>query len=172
MMKLRKDFVTNSSSSSFILAFDSKKDGCEKIANMLSSCDATCITQLLLDFCSEEPIPREQLMEKVWSNLESMAYYELCYGYGGWCSDEKDTFRSRWEKAHPDAGYADFYKSKEFIAEKERLTKQYFDEFLAKIGDRNYIVELEYEDHTTVGSELEHNILPDCDFTMQRFSNH
>ena len=40
------------------------------------------------------------------------------------------------------------------------------------IGERKYIVEMEYGDHTIAGSELEHEILPNCDFTVRRFSHH
>lgn len=38
--------------------------------------------------------------------------------------------------------------------------------------DTYYLVELEYEDHTEVGSALEHDILPNQDFTVRRFSHH
>lgn len=40
------------------------------------------------------------------------------------------------------------------------------------IGTSSYLVELEYEDHTEVGSALEHDILPNQDFTVRRFSHH
>lgn len=53
-----------------------------------------------------------------------------------------------------------------------RLTNQYATNLIEKIGERRYLVELEYEDHTDIGSELEHHILPYCEFTVQSFNHH
>lgn len=171
-MKHRSDFVTNSSSSSFILAFDSKEDGCSKIAAMTKRYGSDYVCCLLQDFDSEVPIPRDELFQRVKDDLECQAIYHIEFGDGGWYSLEKDTFQNRWQKAHPNAKYSDFYTSEEYLIEKNRLVKQYFDEMVACIGERGYIVSVEYEDHTDIGCELEHHILPECDFTVRRFSHH
>lgn len=47
-----------------------------------------------------------------------------------------------------------------------------FKKLFNDIDSSPYLVELEYEDHTDVGSALEHDILPNCDFTVRRFSHH
>lgn len=171
-MKIRNDFVTNSSSSSFILAFDNKEDGYKEIAAMTSRYGSDYVFTLLNDFDNEPAIPYDDLFKTVESDLESDAYTEICYGHGSWWSNDKDTFKKRWEDAHPNAKYSDFYDSEEFKAEKERVIKRLFDELIEKIGSRHYLVELEYEDHSIIGSELEHEILPYCDFTIRRFSHH
>lgn len=171
-MKTRFDFVTNSSSSSFILAFESKEDGYSKIAAMTKKYGSDYVGKLLEDFEVTQPIPREMLYDHVKDDLEGLAYMEICYGNDWWWSSEKPTFKNRWMKAHPDAEYEDFYKSEEFISEKERLIKHYFEKLLDRIGNCSHIIELKYEDHDDVGSELEHRILPDCDFTAQSFSHH
>ena len=44
--------------------------------------------------------------------------------------------------------------------------------FVLSLIHISYLVELEYEDHTEVGSALEHDILPNQDFTVRRFSHH
>lgn len=171
-MKIRTDFVTNSSSSSFLLAFKDKQDGLKKIAAMTSRYDADYITDLLKEFDKAERIPYDALYQMVESDLESDAYMEICYGEGSWYSSEKDTFQKRWYDAHPDASHMDFYDSDEYKAEKKRVMDKLFHEILAEIGERHYLVEVEYEDHSIIGCELEHTILPDCEFTVRRFSHH
>lgn len=171
-MKIRADFVTNSSSSSFILAFKDKEDGLSQIAEMTHRYGSDYVGQLLADFQEATPIPFDDIKAHCMDDFESSASYVLSYGEGNWWSSEKDTFRKRWEAEHPGAAYADFYKSKEYQDELRRLTDQYAADLIEKIGDRRYLIELEYEDHTSVGSALEHEILPCCDFVAKRFSHH
>lgn len=171
-MKVRKDFVTNSSSSSFILAFRDKEDGLSQIAEMTHHYGSDYVGQLLADFQAATPIPYDDIKAHCLSDFEGDAYYIMCYGGGGWWSSEKETFKSKWEAKHPGASYAEFYHSKEYQDELLRLTNQYAADLLAKIGERRYLVELEYEDHTNVGSALEHDILPNCEFAVKVFSHH
>lgn len=171
-MKVRGDFVTNSSSSSFILAFKDKEDGLSQIADMSHRYGSDYVGRLLADFQNATPIPFENIKAHCMEEFECDASYILSYGGGGWWNSEKDTFRKRWEAEHPGATYADYYKSEEYQSELRRLTDQYASDLIEKIGGCRYLIELEYEDHTDVGSTLEHDILPDCEFTVRRFSHH
>lgn len=171
-MKVRTDYVTNSSSSSFILAFKDKEDGLVQIEALNHCFGSDYVKQLKADFAAAEPIAFDDIEAHCKSDFEDDAYYVVCYGGGGWWSSEKETFRSKWEADHPGASYADFYNSKECQNKLLRLTNQYAAKLIEKIGERRYLVELEYEDHTNIGSELEHHILPNCKFTVQSFSHH
>ena len=72
----------------------------------------------------------------------------------------------------PNSEYIDYYDSVERELEVDRRTKEILSKIKEDIGDKKYMVELEYEDHTDIGSELEHHILPEQEFTVRRFSHH
>lgn len=171
-MKIRFDFVTNSSSSSFILGFDSKENGMFKIEELKHIYGSDYIDQLLEDFEHENPIPREQIEERFKHDIRSAADLEISWGDGNWWNSDKDTFENRWKREHPDASPFAFYDSEEYKTEMKRISDKLMEEFLKDVEPFQYIVEIEYEDHTDVGSALEHNILPNCDFTIRRFSHH
>lgn len=167
MAKIRNDFVTNSSSSSFILAFDSKEMGQYEIEDLTHKYGSNYIQILLEDFNSAEPIPIDSLKDYLKDEIDDVIYDRLC-----WRTSNRKTYRERWYESHPEARRGDFENSPEFKTEAEKISNEFMSKFMTILGDRSYIVELEYGDHSPVGSQLEHEILPNADFVVEWFSHH
>lgn len=171
-MKIRTDYVTNSSSSSFILAFNSKEEGCEKISELERKYGSDYVRRLFEDFVAAEPIAYENLLFNVEEDFKCDIDWDLCVGDDWWRKPAPKTFRDRWMESHPEASDLDFYGSLEYQNEIRTRVAGMVDNLAADIGTRGYIVSLEYGDHDLVECRLEQDILPMCDFTVRSFSHH
>lgn len=171
-MKVRNDFVTNSSSSSFVLAFRNKEDGVSTISKLKDLFGESYVNKLLTDFMEQDPIPLENLSKEIDIDLYGDAYSYLCFRDRYWWTSGEKPFKDRWMEKHPGAKYADFVQSVEFNEAMEETKNKFLSEIIKEIGDRKYVVTLEYSDETSTGGTIEHEILPECDFTVRRFSNH
>lgn len=169
-MKYRTDFVTNSSSSSFLLGFDSKEEGEKTIIEMARKYGSMYIDQLLADFLAAKPLTLEEIISSHQDDFENDAELDLDGEY--YWGRRKKSFQETWMESHPGATFEDYYASRERKEAVESQVKQVTKDLLEKARQKSYLVEVEYEDHDEVGSGLEHDILPDQDFTIRRFNHH
>lgn len=159
-MKVRMDFVTNSSSSSFILAFKDKDNATAAIIDSLKY-NPEALGYVLRDITEAQPLSEKQLQERLQDEAESYAYMKMHYGDGGWWSSRKPTFENEFLKNHPDYDCWTMQKHPDYIAEKKRLMDVYITDIRKKLEGKPYVVEIEYSDNDgTLFSELEHYIMP------------
>lgn len=153
-MKVRNDYVTNSSSSSFILAFESE----DSIAKELASNDTKGkFEEIYSDVMSAEKYDRENIIEK----YRKAVYYPARYAMKEYLEYEKCmSFREILE----------FQDTDEFERMLQQEIQRRVDELKEKIQDKSVIVMVKYSDH---GSwELEHDIAPGLDCCMAQISHH
>lgn len=159
-MKIRNDYVTNSSSSSFIVGFKSENDIDSQLKESMVKCDSIYKYDEVLRDIKKHRITKEYALEifkdEVRWNVEF--YLEDSYEdkLGGYTNFEK------WiEKEENKKEFDDAVNSKI-----DELYKRFKD----KIDDCEYLAEVEYCDHTD--GDLEHDIMPYLDCTIKRFSHH
>ena len=147
-MKLRTDYVTNSSSSSFILGFNSKEEISEKFMSELPSYWSLDTIRRVISDVEEGIATKEAVTNLISQDVE----------YSNICFNGTPLWYMSWDERRGE-------EVQEFIQEKINERSKELDEY-------DVISIVEYEDHTDIGSELEHNIMPYLDCTIRRISHH
>ena len=152
-MKIRTDFVTNSSSSSFILGFTNEDNIKYELVDGFNDWEMQYYHIVFNDVNEAPRLTKEEVINRFYDELEWDASFIVAKRKG------IDLWRN-WNWKNTD--------------EAQELIKE---EIGAMIADRQYMfdkfsvfVEVEYSDHDL--SELEHEVMPHHKSCMIRFSHH
>ena len=158
-MKIRTDFVTNSSSSSFIIVFKSVADR-EKQFNILRE-RYPIFAHTIIGDIENNKITKEEALRQIKEDLESEAMWKYYWN--------NNKYWGRYSKFKDVDPYTD--------PTIQNAVKEYveigLEKVLKELPKRGYYASVEYgDDDGSYYSELEHEIMPYQEFVVRRISHH
>ena len=146
-MKIRADFVTNSSSSSFILGFKDEDS-------------IKCIVDELSMLSEEE---KEEVISNIENNIISKEKAAEFFIENQWTSNWEFNGKRYWDLTKEEIHSKEYEK---FIEDKKNELKN---DLMNKMGDK-IISLVKYDD--CVNSMMEHEVMPSLSCTIERISHH
>lgn len=156
-MRVRKSFVTNSSSSSFILGFKDE----DSMYETLKEDDVSDYFSIIYQDCLDaEKMDLETMLNNYKEEIEGDIHWGIIWTY------EDKHGRFSWDEIR------EFEKTDEYKEYYEKKLNECIEPLRKDAEGKSVFVEVNYEDHSNIGSQLEHEIVPNLNCCLRRISHH
>lgn len=156
-MRVRKSFVTNSSSSSFILGFKDE----DSMYETLKEDDVYDYFSIIYQDCLEaEKMDLETMLNNYKEEIDGDIHWGIIWTY------EDKHGRLSWDEIR------EFEKTDEYKEYYEKKLNECIEPLRKDAEGKSVFVEVNYEDHSNIGSQLEHEIVPNLNCCLRRISHH